>query len=120
MVASSQKIGVFGETLAKDFLIRKGYAILHQNLKIGYKELDIVAKKGDKTVFIEVKTRNLNSYPGADESLTQKQLQTLKKGIKNYCFSNKINLKKIRVDLIAVNLIKQENKANIKHFKDIF
>ena len=119
MPASSQKIGIFGEKIAKDFLIRKGYAILHQNLKISYKELDLIAKKAGQTVFVEVKTRNLNNYPEAEESLSRRQLQTLKKGVKNYCFANKINLKNIRIDLIAINILKPKNKVNIKHFKNI-
>ena len=59
-MADSHILGHEGEDKAVDFLINKGYKILHRNWKSGKKELDIVAEDCNNIVFIEVKTRSGN------------------------------------------------------------
>lgn len=56
--------GQWGEDVACENLIIKGYTICERNYRIGHYELDIVAMKGNRIVFIEVKTRTyLDSDP---------------------------------------------------------
>ena len=50
--------GVFGERLAVDFLISKGYKILTQNYRFKKAEVDILAQKDAYLVAVEVKTRS--------------------------------------------------------------
>ncbi len=50
------KTGKLGEDLAERFLKTKGFEILHKNYWKPYGEIDIVAKKGDKLHFVEVKS----------------------------------------------------------------
>ena len=49
--------GQQGEALAVRALRRAGYRILARNAELGRYEIDIIAREGDTTVFIEVKTR---------------------------------------------------------------
>jgi len=51
-----RKIGDIGENLACRFLESKGYKIIGRNYLKPYGEIDIVAKKGRETIFIEVKS----------------------------------------------------------------
>jgi putative endonuclease len=51
-------IGQQAETAVADFLMKKGYKILHHNWKTVVCEIDLVAKKGDVVYFIEVKYRS--------------------------------------------------------------
>ena len=51
-------VGKRGEELARDTLVAKGYAIVDMNVKLGNYELDIVAEKDGRIVFVEVKTRS--------------------------------------------------------------
>ena len=46
-----QQIGYYGETLAIKYLKRKGYKILKRNIRIGHKEIDIIAKHNKDIVF---------------------------------------------------------------------
>ena len=48
--------GQSGEEQACRYLCRHGYEILDRNARLGRGELDIVAKKDDLLVFVEVKT----------------------------------------------------------------
>lgn len=58
-------IGKKGELVAVDFLINNKYKILHTNYKNKIGEIDIIAKKNNVTVFVEVKFRSslLYGYP---------------------------------------------------------
>ncbi len=57
-----RRLGFFAERLAVRHLRRLGYRILERNLRMGYGELDVVAKQGDTLVFCEVRARR-----GTDE-----------------------------------------------------
>lgn len=113
-------IGSFGENLAKEFLIKRGYKILDSNLRFKKLELDIVTKLDNKIIFIEVKTRNSPNVGPAEDALKNSQIKDLKRAISAYCFNKKISANNTQLDFIAIDLFKQQNTAKIKHFKDIF
>lgn len=75
--------GTKGESLACAFLEKRGYKILERNFSSRYGEVDIIAKKEDEYVFVEVKTRTVRSTQmvSAEESVTpakrKKILQTI-------------------------------------------
>ena len=115
----NQAVGNFGEILAKNYLIKKGYAIIGQNIQIGRQEIDILAKIKDFFVFIEVKTRATNTYGTAEDSVNKHKINTLKKGIIKYIERNKIDINRVRIDLIAIDIKKSSKLANIKHYRDI-
>lgn len=115
----NQKVGKFGEDLAKNYLIKHGYKIIDRNIQIRYKELDIIAKLKNLLVFVEVKTRTSNKYGLADESITRKKIKNLKYAIKKYLNYTKTDYNDIRADLIAVDINKDKKIAKIKHYKDI-
>ena len=54
---STTEIGSKGESLARDFLIEKGYKILDQNWTCNKSEIDLIVKLEQTVCFIEVKTR---------------------------------------------------------------
>lgn len=51
-----QKIGRLGEDIATKYLQNKGFSIICQNYRKKCGEIDIIAKKGGITHFVEVKT----------------------------------------------------------------
>jgi putative endonuclease len=57
MMVSAKQIGTGGENHAAFFLSFKGFELLHRNWRAGHLEIDIIAKDGNKLVFIEVKSR---------------------------------------------------------------
>ena len=54
--------GIQGETLAEQFLRDKKYSILEKNYTTKIGEIDIIAKKDDIIVFVEVKARNSKRF----------------------------------------------------------
>lgn len=56
-MARHNDIGKWGEQLAVELLVSKGYAICQTNWRKDNFEIDIIAMKGNRIVFVEVKTR---------------------------------------------------------------
>lgn len=56
-MATHNDTGRWGERVAAELLIAKGYAIRERNWRLPPYEVDIIAMKGDRIVFVEVKTR---------------------------------------------------------------
>lgn len=115
----NQTVGQYGEELARKYLRDRGYEIIESNVKTSYKELDIVARKKDLLVFVEVKTRTSKAFGSADESMTDKKIRNLKQAVSMYLARRKIKFGNLRVDLIAVDIDRYTNKANVSYYSDI-
>jgi putative endonuclease len=114
-----QKVGKFGENLAKNYLINKGYKIIEQNYQNSYQEVDILANFRGETVFIEVKTRTSNTFGRADEAVSERKINNLLKVMDEYLFTRKIDPDKARLDLIAIDINKLKKVAKIRHYRNI-
>jgi putative endonuclease len=57
--------GRLAETEAECYLRRKGYRILHRNIRLSAGELDLVVEQKNVLVFVEVKARRTSSHGGA-------------------------------------------------------
>jgi putative endonuclease len=112
-----QLVGSFGENAAKDYLISKGYRVVDMNIKLSYKEIDIIARKGDKLVFIEVRTRTNRQLGSAEENFGPAKVNKLKQAIILYLTKFKPTYKDLRLDLIVVNASDKGN--DIAHYEDI-
>ena len=84
-----QRLGYFGEQLARDYLIRRGHKIIGLNVKLSYQELDIIAYKRGLTIFVEVKTRISQVFGPAENAIAFTKLARLNKGIDMYTKNNK-------------------------------
>lgn len=58
-------LGPRGERLAEAELLANGFEILARNVRLKHVEFDLVARRGDETWFVEVKTRSTirGGYP---------------------------------------------------------
>lgn len=118
-MSHNQKIGKFGEILAKNYLIRHGYKIIDLNVKLSYQELDLVARQSGLTVFIEVKTRISQIFGSAEGAFAFSKSERFRRGIEMYLKNYKISADDIRADLITVDIDRVKKTARIKHFKDV-
>ncbi len=63
----TQRVGSLGEEIAVRFLMKRGFKVLDRNYRRPWGELDIVAEKGKKIHFVEVKA--LSQRIVSDETL---------------------------------------------------
>ncbi len=57
-MADPNRLGEWGERIAREHLLAQGYAIAAYNTRIGGVEIDFIATRGDRVCFVEVKTRS--------------------------------------------------------------
>lgn len=66
-----QKIGQLGEEIASKYLKNKGYSIIERNYRKKCGEIDIIAKKGEITHFVEVKTVTRENIERFDDNVSR-------------------------------------------------
>ncbi|MCD8387325.1 MAG: YraN family protein [Bacteroidales bacterium] len=77
MPSQAKSLGNWGETLAVEYLIGQGYAILERNWKMGHLEVDIIAMKDNIIAFVEVKTRGAIEYDPVSAVDRKKRKRTI-------------------------------------------
>ena len=112
-------IGRFGEKIAQDYLLQKGYELIEKNYHCPGGEIDIIVKKNDILVFVEVKTRLYENFGPGEAAFNSYKKHKLLRTIFNYLTHKTPSISVWRLDLIAIQLFAAKNKANIKHFSNI-
>lgn len=56
-----KRAGAWAEEVAADYLEQSGCEILFRNLRLGYLEVDLVARQGTTAILVEVKARRERS-----------------------------------------------------------
>ena len=93
------------EAAAAEKLRANGFRVLWQNLRIGALELDLVAKKGDLVVVVEVRARGPGSYEKPLASISRTKRRTLLRGVRALWkgrISKMPDVKRVRIDVAAV------------------
>lgn len=109
-------LGQEGEEAAVQFLINKGYVVLHRQWKFKHKEIDIIAKQNETLVIVEVKTRT-RSYFSPNEVVDLKKQQFLIEAAEQFIEQHP-DTREVRFDVISI--IKQNNKFDILHIENAF
>lgn len=111
-------IGKYGEDLAKDFLIKKGFKILETNFHYSkMAEIDIIALKDNIIHFVEVKTRTSSFFGAPIEAIDKKKINSIYHAGLFYIQKNK-KYTKFQIDGIGILLDKNKN-PDIKFFENI-
>lgn len=109
--------GSYGEDLACNFLVKKGYQILTRNYHSRFGEIDIIAKDKGCIVFVEVKTRTNNLFGSPGEAITNKKISKMIKTLQFYLFEHKQGAADFRID--AIEIMVKNNKMEIVHSENI-
>lgn len=114
-----KKLGNIGEDIAKEYLLRRNYKILERNFRRPWGEIDIIAEKNKKIIFLEVKT--LRCFSDKFSFLPEEQVGYQKrakiiKTAKLYLSEKKIP-NEWQIDVIGIQFIR-ENKCRLRHTKN--
>lgn len=116
---SLQSLGRRGEEYAKKYLISFGFSIKEQNYRTNLGELDIIAEKGGKIFFCEVKTRIGDSHGKPYEAVTSRKLQHIQRVAQAYLLQNKIKNSKLSIQVISIILFPSYRVRELKMFEVI-
>jgi len=116
-MATHNELGKKGELEAVEFLVKKGYQILHKNWRYKQLEVDIIARHHNKLIVVEVKARGTGIWGNPEEAVTKGKIRFLADATEAYL--NKYQLDtEVRFDIISV--IFQNATFSIEHIEEAF
>ncbi len=97
--------GAAGEDKACKFLCENGYSIIERNWRTRTGEIDIIARKGDTIVFVEVKALPNGTADMLAKELGKTKQQRILKSSKRFLLKyRQYNYCYIRYDVIVVDM----------------
>lgn len=114
--------GLRGETLAAGFLQRRGFEILARRWRFGRKEIDLVARRGDLVVFVEVKKRAGESFAPIRTSVSAAKQRNLIEAAGGWLAENGRDGENLRYrfDVVLVLETDHNRKLSVEHIEDAF
>ena len=118
-MAQHNETGSRGEDMAVSYLVAHGYDIVDRNWRMNHLELDIVARKGSRLFFVEVKTRT-STFIDPIESITPRKIRNLVNSANGYMQQYGLNFE-AQFDLILITPGKvDEDEWQLEHIADAF
>jgi putative endonuclease len=115
---AAQVQGRNGEDIACSFLRQKGYEIVERNYRIPGGEIDVIAKRNNELVFVEVKTRSSVQYGYPEEAVTHSKKIRLARAARSYIGRYAVP-PSYRFDIIAIHMASVYAPPSISHFENI-
>lgn len=100
-MAQHNQLGKEGEQMAAEYLVQRGFALLHRNWRYAHFEIDIIAQKGGLLHFVEVKLRSTNKFGYPEESVTKQKFRFLLRAADQFLFLNP-QYKHICFDILSI------------------
>lgn len=117
-MAHHNDLGKWGEKVAHDLLVAKGYGIVTTNWKMNSLEVDIIATKGTRIVFVEVKTRS-TSFVDPEKAVDRRRINHLVRSANAYILTNNCPLE-VQFDIITIIGRIDDPNPIVHHIPDAF
>lgn len=98
-------IGQRAEDVAAAHLEREGFRVLWRNVRIGPLEIDLVAKKDDLVIIVEVRSRGATAFEGPLASIgwnKRRMLLRAARGLWRGRLKKMPDVERVRIDVIAI------------------
>jgi len=117
---SDQRIalGKTGEDLACRELERRGYAIVARRYRRRGGELDIIARDGETTVFVEVKMRRGHRFGGAGEAVHGLKRRRMMHLALDYVMRHRLANSPCRFDVVSIQV--DQGRPVVEVFQNAF
>jgi putative endonuclease len=111
--------GRIGEDLAHRYLRRHGCTIVARNYRTpsGSGEIDLVARHGATTAFVEVKTRSSGEFGEPDRAVDAEKRRRVVRAARHYARRAGLDWRQARFDIVSVVL---EKPVRIAWRRDAF
>lgn len=113
-----KQLGKKGEDLAAALLVSKGFEILERNWRYSKAEVDILARRDDLILVVEVKTRSSGDLIDPAASVSLAQWNRLADAYAWYTDTISFD-GECRFDIIGIHFDDNES-PEIRHYEDVF
>jgi putative endonuclease len=109
-----RETGNLGEKLAAEFLKSRGYQVMEANYRCPEGEVDIVTRKDDQLVFIEVRTKKSLEFGSPEESITVGKKERIIAAAYHYQQDHANPPGQWRIDVVAIELDRRNRPLRIE------
>jgi len=102
------------EKLAEKFLLDNNYHVLERNWTAGHKEIDLIARKDNTIVFVEVKGGGSKKYGHPSGWVDRRKRNNLISAAEQYIIAHDYRNYDYRFDLITFY------EGKLEHYRDAF
>jgi putative endonuclease len=117
-MAAHNEFGKAGEGMAAEWLVRRGFQLLHTNWRAGRYEVDIIAVQNGVLHFIEVKTRHDDLFGMPEDWVGLKKMKHLLKAGVAYqeLFPD---WERVQYDILSI-LVEPNGSAEFFFIEDVY
>ncbi len=106
-----------GERRAEEYLRRRGYEVIARNFRSRRGEIDIVAAKGERVVFVEVKNWNSLGAEDLEYAIDQRKQQRIREASRYFIYKNpEFQGRELSYDVLLFS----SREPEIKHYENAF
>ena len=120
-------LGLEGEVTALEYLLGKGYEIVEHRFRVGRFEVDLIARRDNVDVFVEVKTRRGVQHGRPAEAVTWGKRREMERVARAWedrgrgsTRNGRGSTRILRFDVIEVMLPRDGGVAKVQHIEDAF
>lgn len=117
MKALNKEVGRIGESIAEEFLLKKGYNPIARNFFTKFGEIDLILKDDSILVFVEVKTKKSLRLGTPEEMFTPRKYERVKRMAILYLNGREIPC---RIDMVAVILSPDNQLLSLNHYPNVY
>ncbi len=103
--------------MAARFLIDKGFEIVERNYRYKRLEIDLIVKKDNWLIFVEVKLRSSDAYGYPEDFVDYKKAKNIVDGAEQYTYDKNWQ-GNVRYDIVSIRL--QRDRTEIIQIEDAF
>lgn len=111
---SRRSTGAAYEQRAAQFFIDQGFEILDHNWQAGHREIDLVARKGQIVVFVEVKSAANKKFGHPVERVDKTKIRRLSSAAQQYLLAKNIQGVDLRFDVVTFTA------GSLEHYPSAF
>lgn len=90
--------------MAADELVRRGFAIIGRNVRVGRLELDVIAQRGNLVVFCEVRSRHRAGIALPYESIDARKIERVRRAALGWLVARGGPRRDVRFDVASIVL----------------
>ena len=102
------------EDQAASYFEEIGYTVLDRNWRAGHKEIDLIVRKGDSVVFVEVKASLSDKFGHPVERVDRNKIRHLTNAAQQYILEKRISGCDLRFDVITFS------GGQLEHYPNAF